>query len=62
MPVYNYVASAQQATIVTHALLGNFMAPSTYNLIIAKCSRIEVHTLEDGGVRMHSAPAGCAVL
>ena len=53
MPEYNYVVSAIKATNVTHAVTGNFTASNMYNLIISKCSRVEVHTPDDDGVRMH---------
>ena len=59
MSEYNYVVSAQKATSVTHALMGNFTSPDTYNLIISKCSHVEVHTPDDDGVRMHLLIALC---
>jgi hypothetical protein len=32
--LYNYVVSAQQPTAVTHAAVGNFMAPGEINLVL----------------------------
>ena len=51
MSAYNYVVSAQKPTNVTHAVMGNFTAPDAYNLIVAKCTRIEIHTLNEEGLQ-----------
>ena len=38
----NYVVTAHRPTNVTHSLTAQFTGPTDMNLIIAKCTRIEV--------------------
>eukprot|EP00741_Cyanophora_paradoxa_P005067 tig00000851_g4909.t1 len=42
---YHYVVTAHKPTNVTHSVVGNFTGPDENNLIIAKCTRLEVHRL-----------------
>eukprot|EP00873_Tetraselmis_striata_P003032 jgi/Tetstr1/423296/TSEL_013995.t1 len=49
--MYNYVVTAHKPTNVTHSLCGNFTAPGDLNLIIAKCTRIEIHNLTPEGLQ-----------
>ncbi|XP_060203147.1 DNA damage-binding protein 1 isoform X1 [Lycium barbarum] len=51
MSVWNYVVTAHKPTNVTHSCVGNFTAPQELNLIIAKCTRIEVHLLTPQGLQ-----------
>lgn len=51
MPTYAYVATSQQPTSVSHAIVGNFTSPSEPALIVAKCSRLEMHALTPEGLR-----------
>ena len=46
--MYNYVASAQKATNVTHVCTGNFTAPTDHNLIVCKATRLQFHLLTSG--------------
>lgn len=48
MSKYNYCVTAQQPTVVTHSIKCNFTSPSDFNLIIARCSRLEVHLMNPG--------------
>jgi len=48
--MYNYVVTAQKPTSVTHSVVGNFTGPDDLNLIIAKCTRIEIHCLTPEGL------------
>ena len=45
-----YVATAQRATNVTHAVSGNFTNPDEKNLILAKSTRLELHTATPEGL------------
>ncbi|KAJ3708399.1 hypothetical protein LUZ61_012104 [Rhynchospora tenuis] len=51
MSVWNYVVTAHKPTNVTHSCVGNFTAPNQLNLIIAKCTRIEIHLLTPHGLQ-----------
>ncbi|XP_076938869.1 DNA damage-binding protein 1-like, partial [Bidens hawaiensis] len=51
MSTYNYVVTAHKPTNVTHSCVGNFTAPHELNLIIAKCTRIEIHLLAPQGLQ-----------
>ncbi|KAH7654344.1 DNA damage-binding protein 1 [Dioscorea alata] len=51
MSVWNYVVTAHKPTNVTHSCVGNFTAPQELNLIIAKCTRIEIHLLTTQGLQ-----------
>lgn len=51
MSIWNYVVTAHKPTNVTHSCVGNFTAPHELNLIIAKCTRIEIHLLTAQGLQ-----------
>ncbi|XP_010906318.1 DNA damage-binding protein 1a [Elaeis guineensis] len=51
MSVWNYVVTAHKPTNVTHSCVGNFTSPQELNLIIAKCTRIEIHLLTSHGLQ-----------
>ncbi|KAL3643734.1 DNA damage-binding protein 1a [Castilleja foliolosa] len=51
MSVWNYVVTAHKPTNVTHSCVGNFTAPNELNLIVAKCTRIEIHMLSPQGLQ-----------
>ncbi|KAJ4810268.1 DNA damage-binding protein 1 [Rhynchospora pubera] len=51
MSVWNYVVTGHKPTNVTHSCVGNFTAPNQLNLIIAKCTRIEIHLLTPHGLQ-----------
>ena len=49
---WNYVVSAQKPTNVTHALVGHLVSPQELNLIVCKCTRIEIHIVDENGLRL----------
>eukprot|EP01018_Ginkgo_biloba_P003844 Gb_36569 [translate_table: standard] len=51
MSIWNYVVTAHKPTNVTHSCVGNFTSPHDLNLIIAKCTRIEIHLLTPQGLQ-----------
>lgn len=51
MSVWNYVVTAHKPTSVIHSCVGNFTGPQELNLIIAKCTRIEIHLLTPQGLQ-----------
>ncbi|XP_020599967.1 DNA damage-binding protein 1 [Phalaenopsis equestris] len=51
MSVWNYVVTAHKPTAVSHSCVGNFTSPQELNLIIAKCTRIEIHLLTPHGLQ-----------
>ncbi|XP_020248507.1 DNA damage-binding protein 1a [Asparagus officinalis] len=51
MSMWNYVVTAHKPTNVTHSCVGNFTSPHELNLIIAKCTRIEIHYLTPHGLQ-----------
>ncbi|KAL8139852.1 hypothetical protein V2J09_005873 [Rumex salicifolius] len=51
MSNWNYVVTAHKPTNVTHSCVGNFTSPQELNLIIAKCTRIEIHLLTPQGIQ-----------
>ncbi|CAM6089835.1 unnamed protein product [Calypogeia fissa] len=51
MSGWNYVVTAHKPTNVTHSCVGNFTGPLELNLIIAKCTRIEIHLLTPQGLQ-----------
>ncbi|CAN6454566.1 unnamed protein product [Victoria cruziana] len=52
MSVWNYVVTAHKPTNVIHSCVGNFTSPQELNLIIAKCTRIEIHLLTPQGLQV----------
>jgi DNA damage-binding protein 1 len=53
MSGWNYVVTAHKPTNVTHSCVGNFTNPQELNLIIAKCTRIEIHLLTAAGLQVN---------
>lgn len=51
MSVWNYVVTAHKPTNATHSCVGNFTGSQELNLIIAKCTRIEIHLLTAQGLQ-----------
>ncbi|KAJ7544909.1 hypothetical protein O6H91_09G098400 [Diphasiastrum complanatum] len=51
MSIWNYVVTAHKPTNVTHSCVGNFTSPHELNLIIAKCTRVEIHLLTAQGLQ-----------
>ncbi|XP_024030432.1 DNA damage-binding protein 1 isoform X2 [Morus notabilis] len=51
MSIWNYVVTAHKPTNVTHSCVGNFTSSGELNLIIAKCTRIEIHLLSPQGLQ-----------
>ncbi|CAK8578715.1 unnamed protein product [Lathyrus sativus] len=51
MSTWNYVVTAHKPTNVTHSCVGNFTSPQDLNLIVAKCTRIEIHLLTAHGLQ-----------
>ncbi|KAK8563210.1 hypothetical protein V6N13_018256 [Hibiscus sabdariffa] len=51
MSTWNYVVTAHKPTNVTHSCVGNFTSPQELNLIVAKCTRIEIHLLTSQGLQ-----------
>ncbi|KAK8567775.1 hypothetical protein V6N13_105725 [Hibiscus sabdariffa] len=51
MSVWNYVVTAHKPTNVTHSCVGNFTSPQELNLIVAKCTRIEISLLTHQGLQ-----------
>ena len=50
MTTFNYVATAQKPTAVTHSLTARFTSGEETNLILAKTNRLEIHTLQPHGL------------
>uniref|UniRef100_A0AAV1TCU6 DNA damage-binding protein 1 n=1 Tax=Peronospora matthiolae TaxID=2874970 RepID=A0AAV1TCU6_9STRA len=48
---YNYVATAQKPTSVTHSLTASFTGANDTNLLLAKSTRFEVHLLTPEGLQ-----------
>ncbi|CAN8246204.1 unnamed protein product [Cochlearia groenlandica] len=51
MSSWNYVVTAHKPTSVTHSCVGNFTSSQELNLIVAKCTRIEIHLLTPQGLQ-----------
>ena len=59
---YNYVATAHKPTNITHSLVASFTGSDTLNLIVARCTRIEIYALEAQGLTLlHDVPLYCRV-
>ncbi|KAM3341899.1 hypothetical protein P3S68_026865 [Capsicum galapagoense] len=52
MSAWNYVVTAHKPTAVTHSCAGYLTSPSQLNLIIAKCTRIEIHLVTSDGLEL----------
>jgi DNA damage-binding protein 1 len=54
---YNYVATSQRPTAVTHSEVGNFTSPTELNLILAKSNRLMIYAVtEEGLTGQHDVP------
>ncbi|CAI9760069.1 unnamed protein product [Fraxinus pennsylvanica] len=51
MSIWNYVVTAHKPTNVTHSCVGYFTGPQECNLIIAKCTRLEIHSVASQGLQ-----------
>jgi DNA damage-binding protein 1 len=49
--MWNYVVTANKPTAVNKSLVGNFTGPNDLNLIISKCTRIEIHLITPEGLQ-----------
>ncbi|XP_071684353.1 DNA damage-binding protein 1 isoform X2 [Lolium perenne] len=49
---WNYVVTAHKSTAVSRSCVGNFTAPHHLNLIVAKCTRIEIYLLTPQGLQL----------
>lgn len=52
--MYNYVVTAHKPTAVTHSLVGHFTGANETNLVIAKCTRMEIHLLTPQGLQVRT--------
>jgi DNA damage-binding protein 1 len=50
MSTYQYVVTAHKPTNVTHSLTAHFTAADDFNLIVAKCTRIEIFLITPEGL------------
>ena len=51
---YNYVATASKPTAVSHSLVACFTGADTLNLIVSRCTRIEIYALEPQGLTLRA--------
>ncbi len=51
MSGYNYVVTAHKPTNVTHSCVGNFTGVDDINLVVVKCTRIEIYLLTADGLQ-----------
>eukprot|EP00051_Salpingoeca_urceolata_P028390 m.486586 g.486586 ORF g.486586 m.486586 type:complete len:1102 (+) comp24511_c0_seq1:335-3640(+) len=47
---HQYVVTAHKPTVVTHTAVGHFTSATDLNLIVAKCTHIEAHTVTPEGL------------
>ena len=52
MSAFNYVTTAHKPTNVSHSLVACFTGPNTLNLIVSRCTRIEIYALETDGLQL----------
>eukprot|EP00871_Galdieria_phlegrea_P002229 jgi/Galph1/3006/GphlegSOOS_G1662.1 len=48
--MYSYVVTAHKSSAVTHAAVGPFLSPTGRDLILAKCTRLEIYSLSSEGL------------
>uniref|UniRef100_A0A1D1ZT42 DNA damage-binding protein 1 n=1 Tax=Auxenochlorella protothecoides TaxID=3075 RepID=A0A1D1ZT42_AUXPR len=48
---YNYVVTAQKPSSVRHSVVGCFTAPGAVNLIVSKCTRLEISVITADGLQ-----------
>ena len=57
-----YQATAHKSSNVTHSLVASFTGGDTLNLIISRCTRLEIYVLETAGLRLlHDVPLYCRI-
>ncbi|KAF2077319.1 hypothetical protein CYY_001385 [Polysphondylium violaceum] len=49
--MYNFVSTVQKPTAVTHSVTGYFTSPNEKNLIISKCTKIEIFLMKQEGLQ-----------
>jgi len=49
--MYNYVVTAHKPTAVTHSLTANFTGTTDVNLLICKCTQVEIYLLSQDGLQ-----------
>jgi len=49
--MYNFVSTVQKPTAVTHSVTGYFTSPNEKNLIISKCTKIEIFLMTQEGLQ-----------
>lgn len=49
----NYIVSAQKATVISHAVVGNFLGTDAVSLVIAKTNRIELLLVTSEGLKAY---------
>ena len=47
---FQYVATSQKPTAISHCVVGNFTSPTELNHILAKVTRIELHSITPDGL------------
>ncbi|GER24636.1 DNA damage-binding protein 1 [Striga asiatica] len=52
MGIWNDALRALEPTNVTHSCVGNFTAPNDLNLIVSRCTRIEIHLVSFQGLQL----------
>ncbi|VDN05556.1 unnamed protein product [Thelazia callipaeda] len=50
----NYIVTAQKATVITHAVVGNFLSPTELTLVLAKTNRVELLLVTPEGLKPHT--------
>ena len=54
---WNYVVTAHKASNVTHSLACHFTAPDDLNLVVSKCTHLEIFRVTPEGLEpMHDVP------
>eukprot|EP00667_Euglena_gracilis_P000838 EG_transcript_838 len=48
---FNYVVTAHKPTAATRCLTSNFTSPTDLNLIVSKCTRLNIHTVASEGLQ-----------
>lgn len=48
---FNYVVTAHKPTAVTHSLAGHFTGPDAFNVLLARGSRLEIHSVSAEGLK-----------
>ena len=48
---YNYNVTAHKPTAVSHSLAGHFTSADTFNVLLGKGNRIEIHSVSPEGLK-----------